>query len=165
MITVRRATLDDFDVMAAAYTAAWREGFRHMFAADVFADDRFDTERREECRASTLQDHIDTYVAENESRVAGFVTASKRGRIVEVDDVWVHPHSWGCGAASALISRVEDDLRAVGGRMLTTWVPEDSPVGRRFFEKIGWRPTGNIELLAVYPQNPNRIFEYSRTLA
>lgn len=151
--------------MAAAYTAAWRKGFRHMFEADVFANDRFDADRRDECRAATLQDHVDTYVAENERRVAGFVTASQQGRSVSIDDVWVHPHSWGCGAAPALISRVEDDLRAIGGHKLTSWVPEDSPVGRGFFDKIGWRPTGNIELLAVYPQNVNRIFEYERTLA
>ena len=165
MISVRRATLDDFDVMAAAYTAAWRQGFQHMFAADVFADDRFDADRREECRVATLQDHVDTYVAETECRVTGFVTATNNGRTVNVDDVWVHPHSWGCGAASALISRIEDDLRAVGGRKLTAWVPDDSPVGRGFFDKIGWRPSGNIELLAVYPHNVNRIFEYERTLA
>ncbi len=151
--------------MAAAYTAAWRAGFRHMFDDEVFADQNFEALRREECRASTLQDHIDTYVAENESRVAGFVAASKKGRIVNIDDVWVHPHSWGGGAAAALISKIEDDIRAVGGRQLTSWVPEDSPVGRGFFDKIGWRPTGKIELLAVYPQHVNRIFEYERTLA
>ena len=164
MISVRRATLDDLEPMESVYNAAWREGFRHMFSAAVFADEDFDAARRAECSAATLKDDADTYVAEDESRVVGFAVATRGRNGVAVDDVWVQPRSWGCGAAPALVARIEDDLRAVGKRNLTAWVPEDSPTGRRFFDKIGWRPTGKIELLAVYPDEVNRIFEYSRTL-
>ena len=165
MITVRRATIDDFDVMAAAYIAAWRKGFQHMFSAHVFADENFDEARREECRESTLQNHVDTYVAETECRVAGFITTTRTAGDATVDDVYVHPASWGSGAAAALVARVEDDLRSIGGRRLSAWVPEDSPTARRFFDKIGWRPTGNIELLSVYPRDVNRVFEYERCIA
>lgn len=164
MISVRRATLDDLEAMTGVYIAAWREGFRHMFSASVFADDRFDATRRAECAETTLNDGADTFVAEENGYVVGFTVARSGDRRVHVDDVWVQPRSWGCGAAAALVARVEDDLRAGGSKTLDAWVPEDSPTGRRFFEKIGWKPTGRIELLDVYPDDVNRMFEYQRTL-
>ena len=45
---------------------------------------------------------------------------------------------------------------------MIAWVPEDSPRGRHFFDKIGWKPTGDIDVLTVYPQDRNRVIEYSR---
>lgn len=165
MITVRRATLDDLEAMIGLYNAAWREGFRHMFSATVFVDDGFDAERRAECEEAMRNENADTYVAEVDDYVVGFAVARVHDRKACLEDVWVQPHSWGSGAAAALVARIEDDLRSEGTRRLDAWVPEDSPTGRRFFEKIGWRATGRIELLDLYPADVNRMFEYERTLA
>ena len=162
MISVRRADLDDLEVMVAVYTAAWREGFKHMFSAAVFARDDFDAERRTECLDTVLRDDADTFVALHGERVVGLSVSRRANRIVELDDIWVHPSSWGTGAAAALVARIEDDLRAQGGQQMVAWVPEDSPRGRRFFDKIGWKPTGDIDVLTVYPSDHNRMIEYSR---
>ncbi len=166
MLTVRRATLDDFDAMASIYTAAWREGFQHMFSAATFARGDFDAVRRAECQAAVLGDDTDTYVACQADHVVGWGVASRDGsRTTVIDDLWVHPPNWGCGAAAAIVSRMEDDARSAGVGRLAGWVPEDSPRARRFAEKIGWKPTGSVELLSVYDHEPNRVFEYGRELA
>ncbi len=165
MLHVRRATLDDYETMVAIYTAAWREGFKHMFSATVFAADGFDADRRAECHESIFSEGTDTFVAEYRGRVVGFTVARQQGSDVVLDDVWVHPSSWGKGAAAALVARAEDDMRSRGGCQLSAWVPEDSPTGRRFFEKLGWSPSGDIDDLAVYSNEPNRLFEYVRELA
>ncbi|MEM9041120.1 MAG: GNAT family N-acetyltransferase [Actinomycetota bacterium] len=166
MVSVRRATLDDLEAMVGAYTAAWREGFRYMFSASVFADHTFDDERREECHDAVLGDDCDTYVAEVCDRVVGFAVASTSAeRAIDLDDIWIHPSAWGSGAAAALVTRIEEDLRASGGGEVIAWIPEDSPSGRRFFDKLGWRPTGTVEWLALYPEQPNRLFEYGHRVA
>lgn len=165
MLLVRRATLDDFETMVAIYNAAWREGFKHMFSDAVFASESFDTERRAECRESIFCDGTDTFVAEYRDRVVGFTVARQHGKEVVLDDIWVHPSTWGKGAAAALVARAEDDMRSRGGSLLSAWVPEDSPTGRRFFEKLGWSPSGEIDDLAVYSSEANRLFEYVRELA
>ncbi len=165
MLVVRRATLEDLDPMVGVYLAAWRDGFRHMFSTAVFIRPDFAEQRRGECVETVLHDDVDTLVAELNERVVGFCVTRAHGPHADLEDLWVHPAAWGSGAAVALVSRVEDNLRAVGGTRVVAWVPEDSPSGRRFFDKIGWKPTGRIELLAVHPEEPNRMLEYARQLA
>ena len=164
MIFVRRATLDDIEAIVAAYTAAWRAGFQYMFSAAVFEVDGFDAARRAECKDSVFLDGTDTFVGELDGRVVGYVVARADGHDSVIDDIWVHPSSWGRGIAAALIARAEDDMRNRGGRLLSAWVPEDSPTGRRFFDKLGWRPSGELDQLDLYGANDNRLVEYLREL-
>ncbi|MEL6892100.1 MAG: GNAT family N-acetyltransferase [Actinomycetota bacterium] len=165
MLTVRRATLDDQEAMVAVYTVAWREGFKHMFSAATFARDDFDADRRAECTDAVLCDDTDTYVAELSGHIVGWGVATRHDATsMAVNDLWINPTNWGCGAAAAIVSRMEDDARSTGTARMVGWVPEDSPRARCFVEKIGWKPTGSIELLAVYDHEANRVFEYQRDL-
>lgn len=163
MLSVRRATLDDVEPMVAAYTAAWRSGFTYMFSAQVFEDERFDEMRRDECLESAFDDGTDTFVADLSGRVVGYVVSRSVGTDCEIDDLWVHPTSWGRGVAAALLARAEDDMRSRGGRSMTAWVPEDSPTANRFLDKLGWRPTGRTDELEMYADD-NTLVEYVRQL-
>ena len=164
MISVRAASTDDLEPVTAAYTAAWREGYRDMFSTMVFLREDFDEQRQKECHELVLDEFIDTYVAEIGDRVVGFTSSRLRGSIREVIAVWVHPQAWGLGASRALLANLDDRARAVGETHLVSWLPEDSPRVRRLFESAGWRATGNIGTLDVYPDEPNRTFEYVRHL-
>lgn len=165
MLTVRRATLDDLEKMAAIYIAAWRDGFRHLFSAATFARDDFDAARRAECSDTVLGDDSDTYIAEQDGHAIGWGVGSLSNAFtLTIDDLWVHPANQGSGAAAAIVSKLEDDARASGIGRMSAWVPEDSPRARHFAEKVGWKPTGAIEMLAVYDHKPNRLFEYERDL-
>lgn len=165
VLSIRRATLDDLEPMTSAYTAAWRQGFQDMFTAGVFAGDDFASDRAAECRAVLINDETDTFVAEGDQGLIGFAAAHVQRSGAEIEDIWLHPNSWGTGAGAALASTIEEELRSIGGTRLTAWVPEDSPSGRRFFDKLGWRATGMIEPLGLYLDQPNRLFEYERMLA
>ena len=148
--------------MTGLYIAAWRQGFHHMFDAATFAKDDFASERAEECRLVLTNEATDTFVIETDCSLVGFAAASITLSGADLEDIWLHPNVWGTGAAARLVTAVEDEVRAVGASRITTWVPEDSPSGRRFFDKLGWRPTGSIELLGLYTEQPNRLFEYER---
>jgi GNAT superfamily N-acetyltransferase len=165
VLAIRRATLDDHEPMTSVYTAAWRRGFQDMFTAGVFARDDFASDRAAECRAVLTHDATDTFVVECDQILIGFVAAHIQRSGAELEDIWLHPNSWGSGAGAALVSTIEEELRSIGGTRLTTWVPEDSPSGRRFFDKLGWRATGSTEPLRLYVDQPNRLFEYERILA
>lgn len=166
MITVRLATSDDLEPLTASYTAAWREGFRDMFSAVVFFQDDFDERRQQECHEALHDEQTDVQVAELDGRVVGFssVIHPANGAASQIVGIWVHPYAWGSGAGQALLAAIEDQHRSAGRTNLTTWVPEDSPRARRLFEKASWRPTGQIGTLDTYPEQPNRTFEYERTL-
>lgn len=164
MIIVRRASTDDLELAAVAYVAGWQQGFKDMFSATVFSGDDFVVDRCAEVREALLDEDTTISVVELDGRVVGFTGINTADPIPCLDDVWVHPNAWGSGAATALISAAEDEFRNVGVNRLTSWVPEDSPRARRLFDKSGWTPTGEIEALGVYPEEPNRLFEYDRVL-
>ena len=146
--------------MVSVYTAAWREGFQHMFGAATFVRDDFAADRSEECRLVLVSEETDTFVVEIDCNLVGFAAASITRAGADLDDVWLHPTAWGTGAAARLVTAVEEAARSVGASRMVAWVPEDSPSGRRFFDKLGWRPTGATELLGLYTEQPNRLFEY-----
>ena len=160
MSLVRRATLDDLEAMVSVYTAAWRQGFQHMFGAATFVRDDFAAARDEECRQVLMSEETDTFVVENDCSLTGFAAAAITRSGADLQDIWLHPNAWGTGAAARLVTAVEDQARSAGAGRLTAWIPEDSPSGRRFFDKLGWRPTGATELLGLYVEQPNRLFEY-----
>ena len=146
--------------MVSVYTAAWRQGFQHMFGAATFVRDDFASDRAEECRHVLRSEETDTFVVETDCSLVGFAAASISLARADLEDIWLHPNAWGTGAASRLVSTIEEEARSVGASQLTAWIPEDSPSGRRFFDKLGWRPTGATELLGLYVEQPNRLFEY-----
>lgn len=136
-----------------------------MFTAGVFARDDFSSDRAAECRDALINEQSDTFVIEGDHGLVGFAAAHIKRSGADLEDIWLHPKSWGTGAAAALVSTIEEELRSIGGIRLTAWIPEDSPSGRRFFEKLGWRATGTTEPLGLYREQPNRLFEYERILA
>lgn len=133
-----------------------------MFGAATFVRDDFNSDRDEECRLVLMSEETDTFVVEDDRSLVGFAAARIMLDRADLEDIWSHPHAWGTGAAARLVTAIEDVARSVGARRMTAWVPEDSPTGRRFFDKLGWRPTGASELLGLYPEQPNRLFEYGR---
>jgi GNAT superfamily N-acetyltransferase len=164
MIWVRPASLDDLESLVAIYNAAWREGFADIFDAATFADDRFDSDRRDEVHDQLLDESISTLVAEVDARVIGFSGVSIDDGTPCLDDMWVHPHAWGRGAAQGLIAAIEDEHRAGGTRRLTTWVPEGGRRARGFIEKMGWHQTGRTEPMVLYLNQPQLLFEYEHIL-
>ena len=65
---------------------------------------------------------------------AGYAAA----RPGHVEALYVVPEAWGTGVADVLYERIAE----VAGVPATLWVLEANARGRRFWERRGWRPTG-----------------------
>lgn len=65
---------------------------------------------------------------------AGYAAA----RPGHVEALYVVPEAWGTGLAGELYACVDE----VAGSPATLWVLEANERGRRFWERRGWRPTG-----------------------
>lgn len=55
-----------------------------------------------------------------------------------LEALYVVPEAWGSGVADELYA----EAARVAGRPATLWVLEANERGRRFWERRGWRPTG-----------------------
>lgn len=164
MISVRNASLDDLESLVAIYNAAWRTGLADMFSVATFTADDFDDQRRTEATDLLLDDSVTTLVVDADGWTIGFSGVSLDDGVPCVDDLWIHPHSWGTGAAQALLAAIEDEHRSIGVNRLTTWIPGAAPRVRKFIEKMGWNPTGDSVPMGVYPEQPHLLVEYDRML-
>jgi GNAT superfamily N-acetyltransferase len=56
--------------------------------------------------------------------------------------IYVLPEAWGTGAGHALMQESLRRLREDGYREAVLWVLDDNPRARTFYEREGWRLTG-----------------------
>lgn len=164
MIEVREATIDDADAIADAHIDGWRVGYRGVVADQYLNAEDFHTIRRERWRAWTWQTEpeVKIFVVSVADDVVGFGlvgperpqdtaepaepdTDEPRG---EVYAFYLHPRSWGSGAAAVLMSRCMEYLAELGLGTAVLWVLRDNPRARAFYEKMGWTPTGRTSNFA-----------------
>src|SRR5262249_43243883 len=67
------------------------------------------------------------------------------GRRGEVYAMYVVEDAAGTGLGTALLHRAEADLRARGLVEMVLWVLETNARARRFYEREGWLPDGNVK--------------------
>ncbi len=77
--------------------------------------------------------------------VAGARDSSETG-IVHLMAMWVHPALRGGGGGDALVAAVVDWARTEGANVVQLQVVEDNPRARRFYERNGFRLTGQTRL-------------------
>jgi GNAT superfamily N-acetyltransferase len=65
--------------------------------------------------------------------------------------LWVEPEERGSGAAAALVEAVVTLARAEGTALVRLWVTDPNTRGRRFYERLGFAPTGRRQELAAAP--------------
>ncbi len=77
--------------------------------------------------------------------VAGIHDSSAVG-VAHLMAMWVHPAIRGAGGGDALVEAVVDWARAEGASVVRLQVVEDNPRARRFYERNGFRLTGQTRL-------------------
>jgi RimJ/RimL family protein N-acetyltransferase len=110
--------------------------------SEVFSQDRHPFPREviaARWRAELADPDIECFVIEAAGRVVGF--AAVRG--AEVLHFGTALDAWGSGLATAAHDELVERLRARGIVHPTLFVYAANARGRRFWEKHGWRPTGD----------------------
>jgi GNAT superfamily N-acetyltransferase len=86
--------------------------------------------------------------------VAGLPRQSAGGR--GLGAMWVAPSWRGSGVAAALTGAVIAWARSGGGTRIGLWVAADSPRARRFYQRQGFRATGQTR---PFPNDATRIID------
>ncbi|MEA2483830.1 MAG: hypothetical protein QOC55_1777 [Thermoleophilaceae bacterium] len=169
-IKIRRAGVDDADRVEAliqaelARYAEWAPEGWSLGTPPPGARERVEENFRDPERAWVL-------LAEAGDEAVGVVslaltTAAKAERPVEgtvyLWQMFVRRDRQGSGLAGALMDRVIEEARSRGFTRMILWTPEGAVQARRFYEREGWAPTGEV--------NPGADFglplvEYERSIA
>lgn len=132
---------------------SWRTAYRGIVPDPILDGLSIDARRefwtRAIGRASIEPDNeARVWVVEEGGVVQGFAaTRPSRDedavpRTGEVNSIYLAPEAWGRGLGPRLLASAADDLRARGFAPLILWVIEVNTRGRRFYERLGWRPDG-----------------------
>lgn len=73
---------------------------------------------------------------------SGRASGGEPGDERQVISMWVDPSARGTGIADALIGAIAGWARADGARTLKLWVADANPRARAFYERAGFRRTG-----------------------
>lgn len=134
-------------------------GLAHIFPQDVHPFPRETVRQRWEAEFADPATRV--YVAVDDGKtVVGF--AATRGN--ELLHFGTAVHTWGTGVAQQLHDAVLDDL--MKGRReprhIRLRVFEDNTRARRFYERLGWTPTGE-RTRTTFPPHPVLV-EYRRAV-
>jgi ribosomal protein S18 acetylase RimI-like enzyme len=135
---LRPAVADDLDVLAAVWSAAWRDGH-----AGHVPDELVDLRTPDDFRRRLPERLERTTVAAIDGEVVGFVSI----KADELEELFVAASARGTGTAAALIDHGEQQIARAHD---TAWlaVVAGNARARNFYERQGWSDHGEFAYAA-----------------
>ncbi|MCH8622117.1 GNAT family N-acetyltransferase [Undibacterium sp. TS12] len=145
-ISLRRATVDDAEAIAAVRVESWQATYRGMIPDDYLNEMRIEDSMlqwRQILQAmSQAQDRICVYVAESEGHIIGFASGMmlpepKLDMQAELTAVYLRPAWQRSGIGRRMVQKVARTLQAQGAESLLVWVISGNAIARNFYEELG----------------------------
>lgn len=147
MIDVRRLRSDEGQLLRAVRLAALADApgdsATTLARAEAHSDDHWETSAAANA-SGPLQA---TFLAEADGvdEPVGMVGAyANRDGVVNVVGLWAAPGHRDVGVAPALLDAVGDWARTNQAHRLRIWVVERNEFAQRFYESVGFAPTGEV---------------------
>jgi ribosomal protein S18 acetylase RimI-like enzyme len=154
---VRDARGEDAEGVARVHVSVWQAAYRGILPADFLAGLRWE-DRYEFWRHQLAEPSVDggrTLVLVDGARVLGFASTGpardedrRRADAWELYAIYVVPDLWGQGWGQALAEAALDAVPAVASDV-SLWVLADNDRARRFYERLGFAPDGQRQVIAL----------------
>ncbi len=164
-VTVRRATVEDVDAIAALQVRSWQAAYPGLMPPAYL--DAQDPRQRAVRWREWLADpppHLQVLVAERSDErdgeagaaIVGFAAVSAYrteegeehpgAHVGELCALYASPDHWGTGVGRELIDAAVSTLAHEGFTEAVLWVIDGNARARRFYERVGWTPDGVTKL-------------------
>ena len=152
MSGVRRAGPADASSIAAVQAASWHTTYRGLI--DDAALDRITPESCLPQWERALAGDGTVFVADDGGEVVAFcsvgVPASDEAPVGEITAMYAVEHGQRRGHGRRLMAAALAWFREQGCAEARLWVLDGNRLGRSFYEKRGWRPTGEVQRDEVF---------------
>lgn len=143
-VCYREATVEDAAGIAYVEVVSQQSGYRAFLPASHL--DSMSICDRTQGWQNALQpgDPERTVVAVHNEKIIGFARAGKcsEAGVGGITYLFVLSEYWGTGVGQALMSQATDIMRDFGLVSAKLYVYRDNARGRRFYERLGWKPDG-----------------------
>lgn len=151
-LTIRLATREDAAAITRIRIETWRAAYAGLIDREVL--DRLDPVSETRRRAERWdQVHADPrsreLLAERDGSAVGWAAFGpsidrELDRNGQLFALYAVPSEWSHGVGHALMTAVEERLRAAGFRHAHLWVLEGNDRAAAFYERHGWREDGGV---------------------
>ena len=152
---IRPATSDDALILATILIDSWRSAYSGL-VPDLYLDSMNYELRTEQFRHSLIEKNEETYIYEQNQKVAGFLTLgacrdsdldhSKTG---EIWGIYLSPLYWRKGIGTNLCRYGEQLLKSRGYKDIILWVFKGNSQAKSFYEIMGFNADGSSKILSV----------------
>jgi GNAT superfamily N-acetyltransferase len=153
---IRRAGPSDVDACLGVQRRSAVIGYAHIFDQEIhpFPDEIVRTEWE-----ARLASEAEVLLAVDGAEPVGTVST----RPPRLEALFVVPERWGSGLAGQLHDAALARVRACGCAFAELDVMVDNARARRFYERLGWRPDGRVDV-TPWPPYP-KVLGYRHVLA
>jgi GNAT superfamily N-acetyltransferase len=136
--------MTDAPEVARIYVESWNEGFGELLGRRALTN--MEVSR---WSADLVDGRARWWVAEQDDQVVGFVGICPSRHPVdpelgELDTIAVDPGHWRSGVGRALMKVALEALAEDGYQHAVLWTPDGHEGGHAFYERMGWRATGDV---------------------
>jgi GNAT superfamily N-acetyltransferase len=144
-VSIRRARPGEAELLLGIQRDAAVAAFSHVFPQDrhPFPSDAI----REAWRDALANPHLEVYIGERDGKPVASVSVGDG----YLRTLYVLPPYWGGGIGTTLHDHALERLRALGFGEARLWTLEANTSGRRFYERRGWRLTGETRAVPFPP--------------
>jgi GNAT superfamily N-acetyltransferase len=158
-MSVRRATVEDADRIAAVHVASWRAAYPGLLPDDLLAG--LSVERRAgEWRRwlAAGGERSFTLLAEIDGEIAAFCTLAMPTRdegeaadVAEIPALYADPRFFASGVGTVLIDAAVEAMREHGHNKAILWMLEGNERAAAFYERRGWHRDGGRRPSQYFP--------------
>ena len=142
---IRQANDRDREALGRVYCSSWREGYR-----GIIPDAYLDKLTVDICAPKKV--NPDNNLVADIGGIIGLVNfgASREAENAgELRAIYVMPEYWGSGCAQELFSAAAEELRRQEYESFYLWVLEENVRARKFYEKMGMKPSGDKKIVSI----------------
>ena len=148
--SIRIAKERDAHAIAIIHVASWQKIYRGHIP-DVILNNLSINEREEKWLA-LIKNNVRILVIELANLMVGFASIgpsrdpdSDPTKCGEISAIYFHPDFWRQGLGKRLCKKAFSELEEMGFSEVTVWVLKENELARKFYEKMGFKDTGDIK--------------------
>ena len=166
-MNIRKATETDIPAIASLHIEGWKGAYGGIVDQAYLDTLSLDMRIKSWTEWMAAQES-DTFLAEADSKAAGFVTIGRTktpppgsspirpSHSGEIYALYLHPSAWRQGIGTALLKHAARELKARKHSTLCLWVLDANVRGKAFYEKMGGQKLGG-KMIEIGPSNLKEI--------
>jgi len=142
-MSVRRASREDAEVVGEIHSKAWKSAYRGLFP-DEYIDSDTASRRTGEFLESIKDDKCMYFLLEVSGHPVGIVKTCECDNVLEIESIYILSEHRGQGLGAEAIDFI---LAYKPWDSIFLWVLEDNIKARRFYEKNGFKLSGDTRTI------------------